>query len=574
MSGSEGTGTSGSGASGSGSPAASASAAGLGRGVGGFGFRDRLGRCGRGVAGFGFRSRLGRCGPGVGGGRLGGGGAALRTRALGRPVAEALHQLRELLERQAGDRQHLGRRLEAGAGVERANHVGEPLEHVDADRPLAGEPVAGARIVAGGRARHGRDRDEPGRRRLGEDVEALLERPEHQPEPGRRRLQQERQEHRVLAEADAVLPEGRPAVLVEALHLLGDLAARQHAERLDEAEGDAAGHAAQALVVAERDQRREMLGDAAVEPVAEPALHLLGDGGLGVVVDEGLHLRAERVGAGDELADRVLAPHQPALLGDVDLGVGGVVEPVRQQRQRRRQRGEAGGAQRAGLIGVGGGVEAEAETLETADELVVDRDLAGFGHGGHQALPLLQAPHQNRGAAVDEPLGQLRVQRVRQPVFYRTGLVAPMVGVVDPARRAAPRRSRCGCRPAASTTRRCRRRFGRCARSAAPASRSGCRRRPCRRAGSGTAGRRGWRARPGSPCGSRGSGRPPRAGGCRPGRAGGRGRPALPRAPSASRGRRPRAPAAGPGARAAPRGSRPAARACRSRARCCAIAAA
>ena len=91
----------------------------------------------------------------------------------------------------------------------------------------------------------------------------------------------------MLAEADAVLPEGRPAVLVEALHLLGDLAARQHAERLDEAEGDAAGHAAQALVVAERDQRREMLGDAAVEPVAEPALHLLGDGGLGVVVDEG-----------------------------------------------------------------------------------------------------------------------------------------------------------------------------------------------------------------------------------------------------------------------------------------------
>ena len=36
----------------------------------------------------------------------------------------------------------------------------------------------------------------------------------------------------------------------------------------------------------------------------------------------------ERVGAGDELADGVLAPHQAALLGDVDLGVGGVVELV------------------------------------------------------------------------------------------------------------------------------------------------------------------------------------------------------------------------------------------------------
>ena len=33
-----------------------------------------------------------------------------------------------------------------------------------------------------------------------------------------------------------------------------------------------------------------------------------------------------------ELADGVLAPHQPALLGHVDLGVGGVVELVGAQR--------------------------------------------------------------------------------------------------------------------------------------------------------------------------------------------------------------------------------------------------
>ena len=97
----------------------------------------------------------------------------------------------------------------------------------------------------------------------------------------------------------------------------------------------------------------------------------------------------------------------------------------------------AGGAQRAGLVGVGGGVEPEAEALEPADELVVDRDLAVFGHCGHQALPLLQPAHQDRGAPVDETLGQLHVQRIRQPVFYRTGLVAPMVRVVDPGLRCA-----------------------------------------------------------------------------------------------------------------------------------------
>ena len=154
--------------------------------------------------------------------------------------------------------------------------------------------------------------------------------------------------------------------------------------------------------------------------------------GLRVLVDEGLHLRVQGVGACDELADGMLAPHQPTLLGHVDLGVRRVVELVGEQAQRRREGGDAGGAQRAGLVCVGGGVEPEAEALEPADELVVHPDLAVFGHCGHQALPLLQPPHQDRGAAVDETLGQLHVQRIRQPVFYRTGLVAPMVRVVDP----------------------------------------------------------------------------------------------------------------------------------------------
>ena len=48
----------------------------------------------------------------------------------------------------------------------------------------------------------------------------------------------------------------------------------------------------QRLVVAQRDQRLEQRGDLAVDPVAEPALHLLGDLGLGVLVDERLNLRA------------------------------------------------------------------------------------------------------------------------------------------------------------------------------------------------------------------------------------------------------------------------------------------
>ena len=106
-----------------------------------------------------------------------------------------------------------------------------------------------------------------------------------------------------------MLAQAGAAVLVEGLDLVGDLGARQHAERLDQAEGDAAGHAGQRLVVAERDQRREVQRDPAVDPVAEAGADLLGDLGCCVLVDEGLDLRAERIGAGDELADGVLAPH-------------------------------------------------------------------------------------------------------------------------------------------------------------------------------------------------------------------------------------------------------------------------
>ena len=52
--------------------------------------------------------------------------------------------------------------------------------------------------------------------------------------------------------------------------------------------------------------------NAAVDPVAEPPPHLLGDLGAGILlVDEGLDLRAQRIGPGNELADRMLAHINP-----------------------------------------------------------------------------------------------------------------------------------------------------------------------------------------------------------------------------------------------------------------------
>ena len=56
-----------------------------------------------------------------------------------------------------------------------------------------------------------------------------------------------------------------PLVLIERLHVVGDFGSRQHAEALDQTEGDTAGHAGQRLVVAERDQRLEQRGDPAID---------------------------------------------------------------------------------------------------------------------------------------------------------------------------------------------------------------------------------------------------------------------------------------------------------------------
>ena len=161
---------------------------------------------------------------------------------------------------------------------------------------------------------------------------------------------------------------------------------------------------------------------------------------------KGCDLRRQRVGAGDELADRMLAPHQAALLGHVDLGVGSVVELVRPQRQRRRERRKSGLAQGARLIRVGGGIEAEAEALKPTDELVVDRDFAVLSDSRHQALLLLQPAHEDAGAPVDKSLGQLHVQA------HPTGGLLPHGSRHANGRRrrstpvAAPRRSTCGCR--------------------------------------------------------------------------------------------------------------------------------
>ena len=67
----------------------------------------------------------------------------------------------------------------------------------------------------------------------------------------------------------------RAGGLVERLDLAGDSVAAQHAERLDHAEGEAAGEAGEVRRFAQRDERREPAVELGGKPSLDAAQHLL-----------------------------------------------------------------------------------------------------------------------------------------------------------------------------------------------------------------------------------------------------------------------------------------------------------
>ena len=278
-----------------------------------------------------------------------------------------------------------------------------------------------------------RDRHQTRRRAFGEGVQPLGQRPQHQPQPRRRGLQQRGHEDRELAKAHAVAAQGAPRVLIQILDLGGDRVARQDAKRLDQAKGKAARQAGQRLVPLQGQKRLEQGRDLAVDEMLQAALDLVGDLGPGLLVHEDIDAGMQRVGPAHQLADGRAAPHQPALFGIVQFGIGGVVEPVGPQVEFRAQRLVAGAVQHPGLVRRSGLVGAKAETFQTAGEFALDRHFALVVHFGHEALLLLEPAQQHRGPPVHKSLGQGRVQGIRQAVFYRARLAAPMAFVLHPA---------------------------------------------------------------------------------------------------------------------------------------------
>ena len=252
----------------------------------------------------------------------------------------------------------------------------------------------------------------PARRRLGKLVEPIEKRPEHQPQPGRRGFQEERHEDRELTEAHAMLAQEPPRVLIELFYVRGDIAPRHNAQRLDQTEGKATRQARQRLVILHGQHRLEQCSHLAVDEMLQAARDLFSHIRARLVIHESLHTRAQNVVALDELADRMFAPHKAALLGEIQLGVGRVVEAVRPQVELGRQRLNARLPHRLGLFRRGRCVLLETEPFKTTDELSFDGHLTFFVHLSHQALLLLQPPQEHGCAPVDKSLRQRRVKGI------------------------------------------------------------------------------------------------------------------------------------------------------------------
>ena len=99
----------------------------------------------------------------------------------------------------------------------------------------------------------------------------------------------------------------------------------------------------------------------------------------------------------------------------------------------RRQRLQRRLPQRLGLLPGFCLVGTETEPLKPPDEFALDGHFTLVVYLGQKGLLLFEPAQQYGCAPVHKSLRQPRVKRIRQAVFYRASLAAPMVFVINPA---------------------------------------------------------------------------------------------------------------------------------------------
>ena len=182
-----------------------------------------------------------------------------------------------------------------------------------------------------------------------------------------------------------------------------NLLARQHAERFDQLESNAApgpgeGHRRQP------DERCEQALDAIVEPGREARFDPLSFRSIEMVIGHQIEAWAQHVVAGGEARDGGAVPPDAAVRPKLEGVVRGLRQsagaagdrPAEDAVDRRPNRPAFGDAVRLGD---------EAEAPKAADIVAFDVQLAGPVDRRQQLVAVLQPAHQQRRSAVDEALG-------------------------------------------------------------------------------------------------------------------------------------------------------------------------
>ncbi len=152
-----------------------------------------------------------------------------------------------------------------------------------------------------------------------------------------------------------------------------------------------------------------------------------------IFIHKGRNLGSLRLAALDQFANGRIAPHQPALCGEVHFRIWRVIKAVCAQMQfwaQRLHRGLAQGGIRHSLACAC--VLRKSKSIQTASKFAFYRHFALIVHLGHEGLLLFQPPHQHAGTAVYKSLRERCVQRIRQTILYSTCSLPPMVFVLHP----------------------------------------------------------------------------------------------------------------------------------------------
>ncbi|MBV6487195.1 MAG: hypothetical protein GHHEDOFH_01138 [Pseudorhodoplanes sp.] len=197
----------------------------------------------------------------------------------------------------------------------------------------------------------------------------------------------------VSAETHAVLAQHGAGGLVERLDLLGHFLAFEHAERFDKLVGDAARDAGDVLGFGNLDQRAEQLLDMSADPQVEARLRGVARRAGELLVGENAHARPQDILARHDDADHIAGPADMVVESERELLVGRLRQTGRARLDFPGERLLGDGMQGLGLRAAGRRIGHETESLETADDVPLDRDFTGFRNFTVQCRVLSQTPH-------------------------------------------------------------------------------------------------------------------------------------------------------------------------------------